>query len=365
LCEGEEARLAAGDPFAACPERTAFWALVHTDDGPASGHDRPCGVAVYLEEMVMTSRSSSTASDIPCQIGRRIVITGTGGLAYEAALALARSGAAIVLAGRSQHKGEASAARIRAVVPRADVSVVELDLADLASIKTCARHMRDEGRPIDVLINNAAVMMARSRQVTKDGFELQFGTNHLGHFALTAQLMPLLRKRHGARVVNVCALAANGAVLDFDDLQRERKYRPMAVYGQSKLAQLMFSLELHRRSLAGCWGVASIAAHPGLSRTDLSGTRADQKGGRESKLPLPLRLLAPLLLQPADRGALPVLFAATAPDAVPGCYYGPDGWGEQKGVPALARIPSAAQEESVATRLWEVSEKLTHVQFDT
>jgi NAD(P)-dependent dehydrogenase (short-subunit alcohol dehydrogenase family) len=311
----------------------------------------------------MVSRRCWTASDVPSQIGRRIVITGTGGLAYEAALALARSGAAIVLAGRSKDKGDASAARIRAIVPLADIAVGELDLADLASVEAFAGHQRDQDQPIDVLINNAAVMMARRRQVTRDGFELQFATNYLGHFALTAQLMPLLRRRDGARVVNVCALAANGAVIDFDDLQRERKYRPMAVYGQSKLAQLMFALELHRRSLAGHWGVASIAAHPGLSRTDLSGTRADQKEGAENKLPLPLRLLAPLLLQSGDRGALPVLFAATALDAVSGSYYGPDGWGEQKGFPAPARIPPAAQDETVAARLWDVSERLTQVQF--
>jgi NAD(P)-dependent dehydrogenase (short-subunit alcohol dehydrogenase family) len=312
----------------------------------------------------MKTKSHWTASDIPSQKDCHIVITGTGGLGYESAVALARAGAGVVLAGRNRGKGEASANRIRASVPSANVRVEELDLADLASIETFGRRMRDGDQAIDILINNAAVMTVPRRQVTKDGFELQFGTNHLGHFALTAHLMPLLRKKNGARVVTVCALAANGAAVDFDDLQRERRYGPMAVYGQSKLANLIFSLELHRRSLAGHWGVESIAAHPGLSRTDLSGTRADKIESRESKIPFPLRLLAPFLLQPANQGALPVLFAATAPDAVSGGYYGPDGRGERKGFPAPAKIPSAAEEVAVATRLWEISEQLTHVRFE-
>ena len=312
----------------------------------------------------MNRKPRWTASEIPSQKGRHIVITGTGGLGYESAVALARAGAGIVLAGRNTDKGEASADRIRASVPSANIRVEELDLADLASIAMFGKRMRNGEQAIDILINNAAVMMVPRRQVTKDGFELQFGTNHLGHFALTAHLMPLLRKKNGARVVTVCALAANGAAVDFDDLQQERRYSPMAAYGQSKLANLIFSHELHRRSIAGRWGVASVAAHPGLSRTDLSGTRADTIESGGSKLPLPLRLLAPFLLQPADQGALPVLFAATAPGAVSGGYCGPDGWGERKGFPAPAMIPPAAEDEAVATRLWEISEQLTNVRYE-
>ncbi|MUZ75410.1 SDR family NAD(P)-dependent oxidoreductase [Agrobacterium vitis] len=311
----------------------------------------------------MKTKSRWTAADIPPQDGRLIVVTGTGGLAYEAALSLAKAGAGVVLAGRNRIKGEASAQMIRDVIPDAIIRVEELDLADLASVEAFGGRMCDKNQAIDTLINNAAVMMVPRRQVTKDGFEMQFGTNHLGHFALTAHLMPLLRRGHGARVVTVCALAADSAEIDFNDPQCERRYRPMAAYGQSKLANLMFSLGLHRRSRAGRWGIESIAAHPGLSRTDLSGTRGENRDGGENKMPLPLRLLAPFLLQPADQGALPVLFAATAPYAESGSYYGPDGRGERKGFPMPAKIPSAAQNEALVDRLWATSEQLTHVCF--
>lgn len=312
----------------------------------------------------MTEKSRWTASDMPCQKGMLVFITGTGGLAYEIALALARAGAEIILAGRNPSRGEASADRIRASVHGASIGVEQFDLADLSSIAALGSRMREADRKIDVLINNAAVMTVPRRQTTKDGFELQFGTNHLGHFALTAHLMPLLRKGPGARVVTVCALAANMAAIHFDDLQRARSYRPMSVYGQSKLANLLFALELHRRSRAGNWGIESIAAHPGLSRTDLSGARADSRESGESKLPFLLRLFAPLLLQPADRGALPVLFAATSPVAVSGHYYGPDGQGEREGLPGTAKIPPAAQDEAVAERLWKISEQSTRVHLD-
>lgn len=312
----------------------------------------------------MKTRSRWTASNIPSQNGRLAVVTGTGGLGYEVALVLAQAGAEIILAGRNRAKGEASAQKIRTSLPVANIRVEDLDLADLASVEAFASRMHDRNQALDILINNAAVMMVPRRQVTKNGFELQFGTNHLGHFALTAQLMPLLRKADGARVVSVCALAANGAEIDFADLQRERQYGPMTAYGQSKLANLMFSLELHRRSSAGYWGVQSIAAHPGLSRTDLSGTRGENRDSGENTMPLPLRLLAPLLLQPAGRGALPVLFAATATDAESGSYYGPDGQGERKGFPAPAKIPPTAENEALAGQLWSISEQLTHIRFE-
>lgn len=300
-----------------------------------------------------------TTSNMPPQTGRLIVVTGTGGLAYECAVALARAGAEIVLAGRNRSKGEASIAHIRESVSSANIRFEQLDLADLASIEAFGNRMRDTSERLDVLINNAAVMTVPRRQTTKDGFELHFGTNHLGHFAVTTHLLPLLRKGEDPRVVNVCALAANGATINFDDLQSEHWYRPMPVYGQSKLANLIFSLELHRRSMAGQWGVKSIAAHPGLARTDLAGGRRDE--ARENRMPLPLRLLAPFLLQPAERGALPPLFAATAPEAESGGYYGPDGRGERNGFPAPARIAADARDPVIAQRLWEISRQLAHV----
>lgn len=302
-----------------------------------------------------------TTSNMPPQTGRLILVTGTGGLAYECAVALARAGAEIVLAGRNRSKGEASIARIRQSVSSANIRFEQLDLADLASIAAFGSRMRDTSERLDVLINNAAVMMVRRRQITKDGFELHFGTNYLGHFAVTAHLLPLLRKGADPRIVNVCALAANYATINFDDLQSEHRYRPMPIYGRSKLANLIFSLDLHRRSMAGHWGVKSIAAHPGLARTDLAGGRMDEASDHTPSFLF--RLLAPILFQPAERGALPVLFAATAPEAESGGYYGPDGRRETKGFPAPARIAADAKDPVIAQRLWEISSQLTHVDF--
>lgn len=298
------------------------------------------------------------ASDIPLQTGRRIVITGTGGLAYECALALARAGGEVILAGRNTRKGAESIAEIRQNLASADIRFEQVDLTDLASVEAFGRRMRDTCDRLDLLISNAAVMSLPHRQVTKDGFEMHFGTNHLGHFALTAHLLPLLRKGKEPRIVTVCAGAANGQTIKFGDLQSEHGYKPFSVYGHSKLANLIFSQELHRRSMAANWGVKSIAAHPGLTRSDLAG---GAKG--EHTPPLIVRLLGPVLCQPADRGALPTLFAATAPQAQSGGYYGPDGWKEIGGFPAPAKIVDQAKDPAVAKRLWEVSEQLTHVTF--
>ena len=216
-------------------------------------------------------KDSWTVSNIPSQRGRLIIVTGgTGGLGYETALALARAGAEVILAGRNRSKGEAALKKIRSSVISANIRFEELDLADLASVEAFAKRMHSKYQRLDVLINNAAVMLIPHRKVTKDGFELQFGTNYLGHFALTAYLTPLLRKGHNPRVVNVCAMAAHTGVINFDDLQSEHHYKPMEVYRQSKLSNLVFSLELHRRSEAEKWGVKSIAVHPGLCQTDLA-----------------------------------------------------------------------------------------------
>ncbi|MCB7154244.1 SDR family oxidoreductase [Bacillus stercoris] len=298
-------------------------------------------------------------SDIPSQRGRLIIVTGTGGLGYINALALSRAGAEVIMAGRNRNKGEAAIEKIQSSVPSANIHFEELDLADLASIEAFGKRISSKYQNLDVLINNAAVMTIPKRQVTKDGFELQFGTNHLGHFALTAHLMPLLRKSRNSRVVTVCALAANHGVINFDDLQSEQNYKPMPVYGQSKLANLIFSLELHRRSESEKWGVMSIAAHPGLSRTDLVDT-----GTKNNKAPLPIRLFGKFMLQSAEQGALPTLFAATSPEAESGQYYGPGGTREIKGFPAPAKITPEAQDMNTAKRLWEVSKQLTNVDFD-
>lgn len=299
-----------------------------------------------------------TASDIPSQVGRRSVVTGTGGLGYETALALARAGGDVIIAGRSASKGAEAVTKVRESVPNARVRFELVDLASLQSIADFGERLRSSLESLDVLINNAAVMTPPQRKTTADGFELQFGTNYLGHFALTAQLLPLLRRGRRARVVNVSSIAARDGAIEFDDLQADRRYHPMVAYRQSKLANLLFSFELQRRMTAGGWGVNSIAAHPGVSRTELIPNGA----GRTSVMGVMRRALW-FIFQPAAQGALPTLFAATSPDATGGAYYGPDRLGETRGAPTLAKIPAKAADTHDAGRLWHVSEQLTGVTY--
>jgi len=299
-----------------------------------------------------------TASDIPSQRGRTAVVTGTGGLGLEDALALARAGADVIIAGRNPSKGAAAVQQIRLSVPTAKVTFELLDLASLASIKSFCERLQALRGHLDLLINNAAVMTPPKRQTTADGFELQLGTNYLGHFALTAYLLPLLRKSDQPRVVTLSSVAARGGTINFDDLQSERSYKPMTAYGQSKLACLMFALELQRRSDAAGWGIMSIAAHPGISRTDLL-----PNGAGVWSAPGIARRVLWFLFQPASQGALPTLFAGTSPHAQGGAYYGPDQIGETRGYPSLAKIPSPAEDTSNATRLWNASEALTGATF--
>ncbi|MCY0987937.1 oxidoreductase [Nannocystis sp. ILAH1] len=297
-------------------------------------------------------------SDIPPQKGRLAVVTGTGGLGLEDALALARAGGEVIIAGRNPQKGADAVAKVLAEVPSATVRFEQVDLASLESVSKFAARLRSQTDKLDLLINNAAVMTPPKRQETSDGFELQFGTNYLGHFALTARLMPLLRNGTSPRVVTLSSVAARDAAIDFDDLHAARSYTPMRAYGQSKLACLMFAFELQRRSEANRWSVASIAAHPGISRTDL----LHNAPGRWSAAGISRTLLW-FMFQPASQGALPTLFAATSPEARAGAYYGPDKMNEMRGSPAPAKVPPQAEDRAAAERLWRVSEQLTGVRF--
>ena len=299
-----------------------------------------------------------TVRDMVPQAGKLAVITGTGGLGFETARALARAGAEVVLAGRNPEKGVAAIARIRAELPSAAMRFELCDLASLRSIADCAERLRNRHDRIDLLVNNAGVMVPPTRRETADGVELQLGTNYLGHFALTGHLLPLLRRAAGSRVVTLSSVAAREGGIDFDNLNAEEAYRPMIAYGQSKLACLIFALELQRRSDAGQRGVASIAAHPGIARTDL----LHNAPGRWSAMGLTRSLLW-FLFQPAAQGALPTLYAATAPDAVPGGYYGPHALSETRGYPVAARVPPQALDQAVAARLWALSENLTDVRY--
>jgi NAD(P)-dependent dehydrogenase (short-subunit alcohol dehydrogenase family) len=299
-----------------------------------------------------------TTSDIPSQKGRSAVITGTGGLGFETALALARAGGEVIIAGRNPQKGAEAVTKICALVPAATVRFEQVDLASLSSIAYFGSRLRTQREHLDVLINNAAVMTPPTRQETSDGFELQFGTNYLGHFALTAQLMPLLRAGSNARVVTLSSVATRSGAIDFNDLQAEIDYKTMRAYGQSKLACLMFAFELQRRSEANRWGLTSIAAHPGISRTDI----LHNAPGRWSTSGM-MRTFLWFLFQPAPQGALPTLFAATAPEARAGAYYGPDKMSETRGFPALAKVPPQAEDKAGAERLWLASEHLTGVSF--
>ncbi len=296
-----------------------------------------------------------TTNDIPDQTGRTAVITGANtGLGYETAAALAAAGAHVVLAVRNTDKGQAAADLISRRSPGASVAVQELDLTSLESIRAAAEQLRAAHDSIDLLINNAGVMFT-PRSTTKDGFELQFGTNHLGHFAFTGLLLDHIVAAPGSRVVTVSSVghrfARNG--IRFDDLQWEKDYSRVGAYGQAKLANLMFTYELQRR-LRGT-GTIAAAAHPGGSRTELTRNLPPLLGA--------VTKLAEPLFQPAEMGALPQLRAATDPGVIGGQYFGPDGFGEQRGYPVVVASTRVSHDTAAQKRLWTVSEQLTGVTF--
>ncbi|OBJ62329.1 SDR family oxidoreductase [Mycobacterium sp. 1423905.2] len=312
--------------------------------------------------------ANNLIATVPNLSGKLAIVTGANsGLGFGLARRLSAAGADVVMAIRNRAKGEEAIEKIRASVPDAKLTIKPLDLSSLASVAALGEQLNAEGRPIDILINNAGVMTPPKRDTTSDGFELQFGSNHLGHFALTGQLLPLLRAAPKPRVVSLSSLAARRGRINFDDLQFEKSYAPMTAYGQSKLAVLMFARELDRRSRSAGWGILSNAAHPGLTKTNLQ--ISGPSHGRE-KPALMQRLYttswryAPFLWQEIDEGILPALYAAVTPQAEGGAFYGPRGFYEAAGGGVTeAKVPARALNEADSQRLWEISEQLTGVDF--
>ena len=307
-----------------------------------------------------TPPSRKANIEVPDLSGSLAVVTGANsGLGFELTRRLALAGADVILAVRNAEKGAAGVAQLTAQNPDARLSLRIVDLSSLASVDAFAAALSKDGQPIDLLINNAGVMAPPKRGVTADGFELQFGSNHLGPFALTARLLPLLRAATNPRVTSTSSIVARIGVLNWDDLQAEKRYTPYTSYGQSKLANLMFARELQKRSDAAGWNITSLAAHPGGTNTNLQ-----TAGPREGREMTGLRArLAANVMQHVEQGILPMLFAATSPLAVPGAYYGPNGAFELGGGPALAKVPRRALNDADASRLWDVSEELTGVSF--
>jgi NAD(P)-dependent dehydrogenase (short-subunit alcohol dehydrogenase family) len=302
-----------------------------------------------------------TKEDIPHLAGHTAVVTGANsGLGFETALALARAGAHVVLACRDRAKGGDALERIRQAVPTADVRLDRLDLAELASVRKFATDFSTEHDGLDILVNNAGVM-AIPRRETADGFEMQFGTNHLGHFALTGLLLESLLARPGARVVTVSSPAALMGRIRFDDLEGSRHYGKWTAYGQAKLSNQLFTLELHRRAADRGVDLVSVAAHPGYAATNLLAVGPRMSGSRimERFNDLGNSLFA----QPAADGALPSLYGATAPGVRGGQYFGPDRFFGMRGHPKPVSFVRAARDPETARRLWEVSENLTGIQF--
>ncbi len=291
-----------------------------------------------------------SANDIPDLTGKVAVVTGANsGLGYETTMALARHGADVILACRDEKRGADALARVRTEAPGASAGLSLLDLADLTSVRKFAEGFGAERDHLDILVNNAGVMALAERRTTADGFEMQFGTNHLGHYALTGLLLPQLQARPGARVVSVTSFGHKVGRMNFDDLNWERSYRKWLAYGRSKLANILFTFELDRRARAGGSSIVAAVAHPGYANTNLQSGTSFQWSN--------------FMAQPAAAGALPQLYAATAPDVKGGEFFGPSGLLEQRGAPKRVKAAKRAYDAETARRLWEVSEELTGVSF--
>ncbi|WP_432876882.1 SDR family oxidoreductase [Kribbella sp. CA-245084] len=298
---------------------------------------------------------------VPDLSGKRAVVTGASdGMGLGIATRLAAADAEVIIPVRNPRKGEAAIAQIRQSVPAANVSLRSLDLASLESVAALGESLRKDGHPIHILINNAGVMTPPSRQVTADGFELQFGTNYLGHFALVGQILPLLRAGR-ARVTSQISIAARRGSINWDDLNWERSYDGMRAYSQSKIALGLFGLELDRRSKAHGWGITSNLSHPGVAPTSLLAARPELGRTKDTPQVRLIRALSArgILVGTVETAKLPALMAATDPSAKPGALYGPSGPGNLGGPPAEQRLYSPLNSTEEAERIWQVSEELT------
>jgi NAD(P)-dependent dehydrogenase (short-subunit alcohol dehydrogenase family) len=308
-------------------------------------------------------RRTTTDTTIPDLTSRRVLLTGgSDGMGLLMATRLAAAGAELVLPVRNPGKGERAIATIRRTVPDATVSLRDLDLSSLDSVAALGETLRAEGSPIHILINNAGVMTPPERQTTVDGFELQFGTNHLGHFALVSQVLPLLRAGR-ARVTSQVSVAARSGKVDWDDLNSERRYDGMRAYSQSKIAFGLFGLELERRSTAHGWGITSNLSHPGVAPTNLLAARPEIGRGGDTPQIRAIRWLSArgLIVGTVESAGGPALLAATSPDARGGALYGPRGFQNLGGAPAEQELYRPLQSADDAARMWAVSEELTGV----
>ncbi|MFJ6680818.1 SDR family oxidoreductase [Streptomyces werraensis] len=302
---------------------------------------------------------------VPDLSGRRAVVTGASdGMGLELAARLAAAGAEVVMPVRNPRKGEAAIAKIRESSPAADVSLRELDLSSLSSVAALGKTLADEGRPIHILVNNAGVMTPPDRRTTADGFELQFGTNHLGHVALVAHLLPLLRAG-GARVTSQSSIAARSGAINWDDLNFERSYDGARAYRQSKIAGGLFGLELDRRSRAHGWGITSNIAHPGVAPTSLLAARPEIGRGSDTAAFRVIKALSRrgILLGTPQTAMLPALYAATSPDARGELFYGPQGPGSLGGAPGQQALWRPLRSAEDAARVWQISQQLAEVRF--
>ena len=300
---------------------------------------------------------------VPDLSGKRAVVTGASdGIGLGLATRLAAAGAEVLLPVRNPRKGEAATTTIRQRNPNANVSLRALDLSSLDSVAALGEALREEGHPIHILINNAGVMTPPDRQTTADGFELQFGTNHLGHFALVGHLLPLLRAGR-ARVTSQISVAANRNSINWDDLNWERSYDGMRAYSQSKIAFGLFGLELDRRSQANGWGITSNLSHPGIAPTSLLAARPEVGRDQDTRGVRLIRTLSArgILVGTVQTAQLPALYAATSPDAKSGGFYGPRGLGHMGGPPGEQQLFSRLRSTEDAQRIWQVSEELVNV----